>query len=124
MTITEQEVWHLWLRLCGGWASPLVPTAALQVPVLPGDAGSFHCSLPRLMPLTAIDPSLAIGFFCANMSELLKRELLLLLFGWLVGLIDLRSGARLLSVVAADKQLTVCAVSYLHRAAACVDDGQ
>lgn len=39
---------------------------AQQVPVLPRDAGSFHCSLPRLMPLTAIDPSLAIGFFCAD----------------------------------------------------------
>lgn len=40
--------------------------AALQVPVLPRDTCSFHCSLPRLMPLSAIDPSLAIGFYCAN----------------------------------------------------------
>lgn len=38
----------------------------LQMPVLPRDMGTFHCSLPRLMPLTAIDPSLAIGFYCAD----------------------------------------------------------
>ena len=49
---------------------PMQPDASrLQVPVLPGDAASFHCSLPRLMPLSAIDPSLAIGFFCADTSE-------------------------------------------------------
>lgn len=34
--------------------------------MLPRDSGTFHCSLPRLMPLSAIDPSLAIGFFCAD----------------------------------------------------------
>lgn len=43
--------------------------AALQVPVLPRDLGTFHCSLPRLMPLSTIDPSLAIGFFCANIGK-------------------------------------------------------
>lgn len=40
----------------------------VQAPVLPRDSGTFHCSLPRLMPLSAIDPSLAIGFFCADIG--------------------------------------------------------
>jgi len=81
---------HQRLRLCSKWrltgcqtscsslfhvvelgnkASGAMLLAALQVPVLPRDEGSFHCSLPRLMPLTAIDPSLAIGFFCGNTGE-------------------------------------------------------
>jgi hypothetical protein len=61
--------------------SPVVVcTAAVgvvsQMPLLPRDLGSFHCSLPRLMPLAAIDPSLAIGFFCADAGAWLAAGLL------------------------------------------------
>jgi hypothetical protein len=52
------------MRKFGLWTLCLL--SVLQVPLLPRDSGSFHCSLPRLMPLMAIDPSLAIGFFCAD----------------------------------------------------------
>jgi len=30
------------------------------------DTGSYHCSVVRQLPLSAIDPSLAIGFYCRN----------------------------------------------------------
>eukprot|EP01114_Cavostelium_apophysatum_P005750 TRINITY_DN1691_c0_g1_i4.p1 TRINITY_DN1691_c0_g1~~TRINITY_DN1691_c0_g1_i4.p1 ORF type:complete len:365 (-),score=99.20 TRINITY_DN1691_c0_g1_i4:1301-2395(-) len=31
---------------------------------------SYHCAIPRKMPLTSLDPSLAIGFYCKNRKEL------------------------------------------------------
>jgi len=31
---------------------------------------TYHCSTPRLVPAASIDPSVAIGFFCKNPSEL------------------------------------------------------
>jgi hypothetical protein len=40
--------------------------AHVQVVELPDGAATYHCSTPRLMPLTSIDPSLAIGFYCSN----------------------------------------------------------
>eukprot|EP00882_Tetradesmus_deserticola_P015920 GHRQ01016977.1.p1 GENE.GHRQ01016977.1~~GHRQ01016977.1.p1 ORF type:complete len:114 (-),score=4.31 GHRQ01016977.1:719-1060(-) len=40
-----------------------------QAVELPEGAATYHCSTPRLMPLTSIDPSLAIGFYCGSASE-------------------------------------------------------
>jgi len=33
------------------------------------ETGSYHCSVVRQMPLNAIDPSLAIGFYCRNRDD-------------------------------------------------------
>lgn len=33
------------------------------------ETGSYHCSVVRQMPLSAIDPSLAIGFYCRNRDD-------------------------------------------------------
>eukprot|EP00249_Psilotum_nudum_P019197 c27138_g1_i1 orf=316-1206(-) len=33
------------------------------------DTSSYHCSVVRNMPLNAIDPSLALGFYCRNQDE-------------------------------------------------------
>eukprot|EP00775_Hariotina_reticulata_P005095 gene5095-5336_t len=48
----------------------LDPHEAQEAPALPRDVATFHCSCPRLMPLSAIDPSLAIGFYCGSTDEL------------------------------------------------------
>ncbi|PSC76415.1 cysteine protease atg4b [Micractinium conductrix] len=34
-----------------------------------GDWHTFHCQTPRSMPLAAIDPSLALGFYCGSLDE-------------------------------------------------------
>lgn len=62
LTLRYVPTSHPGFVCCCGCVRVLCP----QMPVLPRDTGSFHCSLPRLMPLSAIDPSLAIGFFCAD----------------------------------------------------------
>eukprot|EP00879_Flechtneria_rotunda_P032073 GHRR01035224.1.p1 GENE.GHRR01035224.1~~GHRR01035224.1.p1 ORF type:complete len:395 (+),score=182.37 GHRR01035224.1:880-2064(+) len=54
----------------------LDPHEVQQVAALPGDVDTFHCSTLRLMPLSAIDPSLAIGFYCKDeddVDDLVKR---------------------------------------------------
>ncbi|MCO5563065.1 hypothetical protein L7F22_016701 [Adiantum nelumboides] len=33
------------------------------------DASSYHCSIVKKMPLNAIDPSLALGFYCIDQGE-------------------------------------------------------
>lgn len=48
----------------------LDPHEVQEVVALPEGAASYHCSTPRLMPLTSIDPSLAIGFYCSSAGEL------------------------------------------------------
>lgn len=35
------------------------------MPELPRDLASLSCATPRAMPLASIDPSVAIGFYCA-----------------------------------------------------------
>jgi len=30
---------------------------------------SFHCAVPHKMPINAVDPSLAIGFYCDNKQD-------------------------------------------------------
>lgn len=30
---------------------------------------SFHCSTPQRMPLSAVDPSLSLGFYCADRKD-------------------------------------------------------
>ena len=37
---------------------------AVQIAALPEDMETYFCCTPRLMALSAIDPSLAIGFYC------------------------------------------------------------
>jgi len=41
-----------------------------QVAELPRDLSTFSCTTPRLMPLASIDPSLAIGLYCASADDL------------------------------------------------------
>ncbi|GBF93456.1 cysteine protease [Raphidocelis subcapitata] len=48
----------------------LDPHEVQEAAQLPRDLGSFSCSVPRLMPLSAVDPSLAIGFYCGAPGEL------------------------------------------------------
>lgn len=33
-----------------------------------GDLDSYFCSVLRLMPLSGIDPSLALGFYCRGLG--------------------------------------------------------
>eukprot|EP00878_Enallax_costatus_P012442 GHUV01012993.1.p1 GENE.GHUV01012993.1~~GHUV01012993.1.p1 ORF type:complete len:390 (+),score=129.99 GHUV01012993.1:1071-2240(+) len=76
----------------------LDPHEAQQMPVLPDDVATFHCCAPRLMPLTAIDPSLAIGFYCKGTDELDD------LGGRLQKLMLIAGGAPLMTVVTGDGQ--------------------
>lgn len=83
-----------------------------QVPVLPRDTGTFHCSLPRLMPLTAIDPSLAIGFFCADSGAWQSQHGSGLGYGRYAGYC---AGRKVLATVCFSRQLQSCsAVSMSH----------
>lgn len=44
----------------------VVGAVVVQAAKEAGDPSSYHCSSLRLMPLSSIDPSLAIGFFCKS----------------------------------------------------------
>ena len=47
----------------------------MQVATVSSDLESYFCSHLRLMPLSNIDPSLAIGFYCRSAGESLWRSL-------------------------------------------------
>ncbi len=46
----------------------------MQVATVASDLESYFCSHLRLMPLSNIDPSLAIGFYCRSAGESLWRS--------------------------------------------------
>jgi hypothetical protein len=48
------------LTMCG---------VCMQAASLPADLPTFFCCTPRLMSLAAIDPSLAVGFYCQNAGK-------------------------------------------------------
>lgn len=47
----------------------LDPHDAQQFPHLPEDSQSFFCDTPRLLPITSMDPSVAIGFYCHTRGD-------------------------------------------------------
>ena len=50
----------------------LDPHFTRPTPASDDDYGSFHCSTVRHLPITHMDPSVAIGFFCASAEDFLE----------------------------------------------------